>query len=325
MSVKMKKIKVCHDEVPNLEEHKNANSIRIKSRYNSNLPIIKEWVDSVDVNIINNTIMPTTKIFWKEPKPYEKPKAGEVAKPPELPLPSELRGFVDYMLEESRIPMDEVRGYMFHVIKPLNNYTKESIKNTPIINIKQCMAFISDRFVMFGGSNEQLMYKTINMDQIKKSIGMGNISIPEKFYDNVSENSVSRMDLTIAIANILQVNNEKSYPRPHRKGFRDGITVKKDPYKRWILIFDVIATTIKVNSVLREKIDMMGNIMNTNPNSTEAKIIRSFKPEKLDKDIQKDTKEIGEEDEDVEDVEIPELVTIPDNKATMGNEVLDDL
>jgi hypothetical protein len=70
---------------------------------------------------------------------------------------------------------------------------------------------------------------------------------------------------------------------------------------------------------------MMGNIMNTNPNSTEAKIIRSFKPEKLDKDIQKDTKEIGEEDEDVEDVEIPELVTIPDNKATMGNEVLDDL
>jgi hypothetical protein len=193
------------------------------------------------------------------------------------------------------------------------------------------MAFISDRFILFGGSKEQLTYKVINMDQLKKQMGMDGMYIPEKFHENIAENSVTRMDLTTAIANILQVNNERSYPRPKKKGFRDGIVIPKNPSKRWILCFDVIATTDKVNTVLKDKLQMMSEIMNVAPASQKAKVLRSFKPamdSALNSAINKDNDDEApelvklDEDSDVEDVEMP---TSKASCATVESEILDSL
>lgn len=332
MSGRIKKIKQEPPESMNLEEHQNASAIRTKSKYTTNLEIIKTWINSIDPNIKDGQIVPSVKTYWKTPRPVQEasPAIGDIPakafRAAELSLPDELKGFVDYMLEESRIPQSEVRGYMFHVIKPLSDYSKDAIKDTPIISMKQCLAFISDRFVLFGGSKEQLTYKVINMDQLKKQMGMGNMHIPEKFHENITENTVTRMDLTTAIANILQINNEKSYPRPHKNGFRDGVTIPKNPWKRWILIFDVIATTDKVNTVLKDKLQMMSEIMNVAPQSREAKVLRSFKPamdaamaeEQIPQLVQ-----VPEGDDDVEDIIIPTSRML--SGPTVEAEVLDNL
>lgn len=332
MSVRIKKMKQEPSESMNLEEHQNSAAIRTKTKYTTNLDVIKCWIDTVEPSVVNGIITPTIKTYWKVPRPAQEasPAVGDVpAKPAraaEQNLPQALKGFVEYMLEESRIPQSEVRGYMFYVIKPLDTYNKEAIINTPLINIKQCMAFISDRFVLFGGSKEQLTYKVINMDQLKKQMGMGGMYIPEKFHENISENSVTRMDLTTAIANILQVNNERSYPRPKKKGFRDGIVVPKNPNKRWILCFDVIATTDKVNTVLRDKLQMMGDIMNVAPTSKEAKILRSFKPAMdaaiAEADEAPQLVSTEDDDSDVEDIVIP----VPKGScSTVDSDILDEL
>lgn len=332
MSVRIKKMRQEPQDSMNLEDHQNSAAIRTKSKYTTNLDVIKNWVDTVEPTVTSGVITPSIKTYWKVPRPAQEasPALGDVpakvARAAELPLPSELKGFVEYMLEESRIPQSEVRGYMFYVIKPLDSYPKEAIKNTPIISIKQCMAFISDRFVLFGGSKEQLTYKVINMDQLKKQMGMGGMYVPEKFYENISENSVTRMDLTTAIANILQFNNERSYPRPKKKGFRDGVVITKNPSKRWILCFDVIATTDKVNTVLRDKLQMMGDLMNVAPESKQAKVLRSFKPA-MDAAIAEAEEtpqlvNVEDDDSDAEDIVIP----VPKgNCATVDADVLDNL
>lgn len=299
MAGRIKKIRQEAPESANLEEHKNSSLIRIKSRYTSNLDIIKNWIETVDPNVKDGKIVPSVKTFWKNPKPATETKAAE------LPLPDELKAFVNYMLEESRISMDEVRGYTFFIVKPLGSYSKEAIKESNEINIKQCMGYVSDRFVLFGGSREQLTYKVINMDSIKKQMGMGNVYIPERFYENVSENTVTRMDLTSAISNILQVNNDSNYLRPPKKGFRSGERIQKNPYRRWILVMDIIAVTEKVNTVLRDKLDSMGQLMNVAPESKQAKILKSFKTEidKVSENDEEAPKLVNPDD--VEDIEFP--------------------
>lgn len=325
MSGRIKKIRQEPQESVNLDEHAKASSFRIKSKYTDNLDIIKNWVSTIESSEKDDQIVPTTKVYWKNPKPAREATSDLPAKEAELPLPEELKNFVNYLLEESRIPDDEVRGYSFSVIKPLGCYSKESIKKSSIINVKQCMAYVSDRFVFFGGSREQLTYKVLNLDQLKEQMGMGGMYMPEKFHENVSENTVNRMDLLVAIANILQINNDTSYCRPHKNGFRDNTVIKKNPLKRYVIVFDVIASTVKVNTILRDKLQMMGNIMGVSPDSQPAKILKSFKPA-LDEAINTCQTTVPETEpspeEDVEDIDV---LTLKKSSYIQDSDVQDNL
>lgn len=267
---KVKMIKQLPPEEMNLEGHEMAIKIRQKSTYTNDLDLLKEWVSSQPETVKDGLIVPTSKMFAMRPDPN---------KPTDQPLPPELRDFVSYLLEEYRIPENEVRACFFNVIKPMKQYSAEAKANSRDITIKQCLAHTSDRFVFFGGSRELLKYKIINIDQLKSAANLPTGShIPKEFYEQVAQNSLIHMDLITAISNRLFVDGKNSYTRPNKPGFRSGYQINKNPDNRWIIILDLIATNEKFDNVLSEKLEMIGHIIGSKPNSKEAKAIQSFKP-----------------------------------------------
>lgn len=298
--IKQKNVSVGVDETHDLSQ------IRTKFRYDG--PSLKEWVLSLPETEKDGEIIPTTMSFFKEPNPE---------KPNEKPLPSELQTFVSYMLEEKRISISDVRGYIFHVIKPSKTIDIKSSDKK--IVFQQCYVYVSDRFILTEGSPELLTYNIIDIRRM--SAGMG-LSPHQQMIENIDEQVKSKdvihMGLQAAIAMRITANNKNCYERPYRKGFKKGVKITKDPLNRFIVILDIIATSDKVEEVLREKKGMITDIMDSKPESQKAKIIRSF-----NQTVPKE-KTVKQEEE-----KIPDLVPIDDTKTVfvedVDEEVLENL
>lgn len=305
------KMKETPPEEMNIEDHEMAIKIRQKAQYTNELNALNTWVLSQADKIVDGKILPSTKMI---------PVNGTV----ENPIPADLRSFFEYILEEYRIPRKEVRAFQVQCIKPMEPYSSKIKKENKEVTIKQCLANTSDRFVFFGGSKELLRYKIINIDQLRKAAKLPpNAYIPREFTEQVAQNSIIHMDLVTAISNMLVVDNLPFYMRPKKSGFRDGFKIQKNPNKRWIVVLDVIATAEKFDTVLAEKLEMIGHIIGNKPDSKEAKVIQSFasaqksEPASSISSVENDSEapllvELKEEkcgssdeDEDVEDVEMP--------------------
>lgn len=314
MTGKMKIIKQKSLSIGADKTHK-LTAFRKKFKYDDKSGNIENWIKSVDVTIKENKIVPSVLVYYKTPNPE---------KPTELPLPPQLNQFVNFMLEDRRIPLDEVRGYMFSVIKPLEDYPEDAVKKNKEIVVEQCKAFVSDRFILFGNSNELLTYQLIDVSKMKV---LNNLAPGQQVVENIEEqvkrNDVIHMELQGAIASKLMVDNKNFYRPPHRDGWRDE-NVKKNPHKRFLLVFDVIATTEKVKTVLREKLDMITQLMNDKPDSAQARAIKAIQPQLEVK--KSSTCEDDDSDSDVEDV-TPQLVKVPvkESKTNIDQEVLDNL
>lgn len=296
MSGKVKMIKQKSVSIGGSDQTHNLTSFRKKFKYSSDLNLLRDWVKSLEDNSKDGKIISTDRKYYKNP--HLEKNGGE-------PLPEELNFFVNFMLEDRRISLDEVRGYSFSVIKPLSSYSdKEIIRNSKEIIIDQCKANVSDRFIFFGDSIELLTYQLIDISKMKAIANLGpSQQIVENIDEQVTCNDVIHLELQGAISTRIRVDNNNFYTRPHRNGFRDGFKFKKTPQKRFIVVFDIIATTEKVQTVLNEKISMLKDIIEEDPESTQAKMIKSYQSEL-------ESAEIPEDDED-EGIVIPELVPFP--------------
>lgn len=291
MSGRVKMVKQRNMSV-GVDETHDLSQLRSKFKYDG--PSLRDWVMKVDTTEKDGEIVPTTMSFFKEPNPL---------KPSEKPLPSELETFVSYMLEEKRIPYSEVRGYTFHVIKP--SLKVESMSSTKEIAFQQCYVYVSDRFILTEGSPELLTYRIIDIRRMSASMGLGsNQQMIENIEEQVKTRDVIHMGLQAAIAMRIVANNKSSYDRPYRKGFKKGVKISKDPMNRFIVVLDIIATSDKVENVLRDKSAMITDIMDTKPESQKAKMIRSFNTSALPSDV-KAASEVVEEDE-----KVPELIEV---------------
>lgn len=304
MSGRIKMIKQRNVSV-SVDETHDLSQIRTKFKYDG--PSIKDWVLSLPTNEKEGEIIPTSVTFFKDPNPL---------KPSEKPLPTELQTFVDYMLEEKRIPVSEVRGYSFHVIKPATQV--EKISSTKEITFQQCYVYVSDRFILTEGSPELLTYRIIDIRRMTASMGLGpNQQAIENIEEQIKSKDVIHMDIQAAIAMRIIANNKSCYPRPDRKGFKKGVKISKDPMNRFIVILDIIATSDKVENVLRAKTEMISNIMDSKPESQQAKMIRSFNNSL--------PAEAKEESTVFEDEKVPELVAVDkEGNASVFIEDVDD-
>ena len=274
-----------------VDETRDLSQFRTKFRYEG--PSLHEWVNSLETEEKNDIIVPTVLTYFKNPDPE---------KPFENPLPSELLPFVNYMLEEKRIPQSEVRGYTFHVIKPLKERNQKSLTYENIV--EQCKVYVSDRFIFVDGSRELLKYVVIDVRKFGSMVGLqSHQQMVENIEEQVREKDVICMDLQAAISMRLHVNNKTSYDRPYKKGFKKGVKISKNPMNRYVVVLDIIATTDKVNKVLKNKTEMLEEIMDNKPDSQQAKVIRSF--------TNKADTIIAESKEEKDNEEIPELVKEP--------------
>lgn len=260
-----------------------------------------EWAKTIEESRDGEgKLIPTVVTFWKNPVQSNDPN-----KPSQLPLPEELSNFVAYMLEEGRIPLDEVRGYSFHVLNPVKKISK--LPNEEI-SFEQCKIFVSDRFIYTHGTKELLSYKIIDISKIKEQAGLGRKTpVIESIEEPVVSGDVTHMDIQGAISTLPTVNNLNNYPRPEKAGWRSGVTIPKDPRKRTIIILDIIATAHKVQNVLRHKVDTFKGILQNDPNSQKAKMIRTFQKNAGMEDM------TAEKPKD-EDENVPNLVEIPEEQ-----------
>lgn len=297
MSGKVKMIRQAPPDEMNIEDHEMAIKIRQKSSYTNELEQLKSWVVNqpstiIEDKVLGKVIAPSMKMLPANPKPIE------------------LQSFFDYILEEFRIPPSEVRAFQISCIKPMELYESSVRKNTKEITIKQCIANTSDRFVFFGGSKELLRYSIINIDQLRKAAKLPpNAHIPRQFVEQVSQNSMIHMDLVAGISNTLVLDNQTSYLRPKREKFRENYKISKNPGKRWVVVLDVIATSEKFETVLQEKLSMIGHIVGSKPESQEAKVLQTFTPSK---DASKDPATQTEQSKKEDDEECPLLVDVPE-------------
>lgn len=264
-----------------------------------------EWAKTIpEKKDEEGKLVPTVVTFWKNPVQSSDPN-----KPSQLPLPEELKTFVAYMIEEGRIPLDEVRGYSFHVLKPVK---KVSSSPDDEVTFEQCKIYVSDRFIYTHGSRELLNYKIIDISKIKEQAGLGrNTPVIESIEDPVTGGDVIHMDIQGAISTLPTVNNLNHYQRPEKPGWRRE-TISKNPTKRTIIILDIIATAHKVQTVLRHKVDTFKGILETKPNSQQAKMIRTFQ-----KNAGVDIEEKKEDDE------VPTLVNLPNDVSSTIEEKKD--
>lgn len=309
MSGKVKMIRQAPPDEMNIEDHEMAIKIRQKASYTNELDSLKEWVLSQPNQIVDGIVVPSMKMFSTILDPN---------KPTTNTIPQELSNFFEYILEEYRILKSEVRAIQIHCIKPMEKYSKEERKSTSEVTIKQCLANTSDRFVFFGGSKELLRYKIINIDQLRKAAKLpSNAYIPREFTEQVAQNTMIHMDLVTAISNRLVVDNKGAYMRPEKPGFRKGFKISKNPDKRWIVVLDIIATTEKFDTVLSEKLEMIGHIVGGKPDSKEAKVLESFQNAVTSGKLSSVAEEPEEDD-------APLLVDIPENERTESNTELDN-
>lgn len=276
-----------------------------------------EWANSQPEKVDEEgKIIPSEITFWK---------VHNSKRPDEGLLPPELYLFVQYMINGAipKIPESEIRGYTFHVL----NAPKQ--KSNDEISFDQCKMYVSDRFIFTYGSNELLQYQVIDIDRIKEYAGLGKKTpVIEVIEDPVRPGDVIHMDIQGAIATLPTVNNKTSYPRPDKKGFQKGVSVSKNPLRRTIIILDIIATTEKVQTVLRDKVSTFREILDTKPNSQKAQMIRNFQrsaDSAASADVATGDAEIEEAAEDsklpvdVTEDEVPTLV--PDQNPTNRVEV----
>ena len=194
-----------------------------------------------------------------------------------------------------KIPESEIRGYTFHVLNPAKRKSDEEI------SFDQCKMYISDRFIFTHGSNELLQYQIIDIDRIKEYAGLGKKTpVIETIEDPVKSGDVIHMDIQGAISTLPTVNNKSGYPRPDRDGFKKGVSISKNPLRRTIIILDIIASTEKVQTVLRDKVSTFKQILDTKPTSQKAQLVRSF--QKAASAAELDEKTTENEDE------VPKLV-----------------
>lgn len=263
MSTRVKMVKQNNISI-GVDETHDLSQLRTKFRYEG--PSLKEWVDKLQTTIKDDKIVPTVISYFKEPNPE---------KPSEKPVPPELLPFINFMLEEKRIPQSEVRGYTFHVIKPALKIEPPTSDYENII--EQCKVYVSDRFIFTDGSRELINYRIIDIRKMTAMAGIGaHQQMIENIEEQVKDKDVICMDLQAAISMRLHINNRSSYDRPNRKGFRKGVKIPKNPMSRYIVVMDVIATADKVQNVLRNKTEMIQEIIHNKPESEKAKIIRSF-------------------------------------------------
>lgn len=286
------------------------NKIRMKFQYKED---IKDRSDGTDIGINsliewarnqpekvdeNGKTVPSEITFWKTHNPK---------KPTEGLLPEELKLFVQYMIIGAipKISESEIRGYTFHVLNPVKRRSDDEIC------FDQCKMYVSDRFIYTHGSNELLQYQIIDIDRIKEYAGLGKKTpVIETIEDPVRSGDVIHMDIQGAIATLPTVNNKSGYPRPDKEGFKKGVTVSKFPLKRTIIILDIIATTEKVQTVLRDKVSTFRQILDTKPNSQKAQMVRSFQ-RAVDVEEKSDEKACVDDEE-----EVPSLVEITNNSES---------
>lgn len=263
-----------------------------------------EWAESQPTKLDDKgNPIPSEITFWKVHNP-KKPNEGL--------LPSQLDLFVRYMLAGGSIPDSEVRGYTFFVSKPVPKGTHGTI------TFDQCKMYVSDRFIYTIGTNELLKYELIDVDTIKEYAGLGKKApVIQTIEDPVKSGDVIHMDIQAAIATYPVVDNNTSYPRPQRKGFKDGVSISKDPSRRYVIIMDVIASVDKVQTVLRDKIGFFKQMISSKPDSKQAQMIKSFqKKAGLDEDM---NPKVEDKSENKEDDEVPQLVSVEDTVKDNNN------
>lgn len=314
MSGRVKMIKKKSIEEPSLDDSEMAMKLRQKATYDYDLENLKSWVDSLDINVSDRTIKPITKMFPVTPNPDK----------PETVIPANVRPFIEFLLEEYSIPKSQVRAFQFQVVKPLSEYSAADVCLSNDITINGALANTRDRFIFVGGSKELMRYNVINLEQMKKALKLSsNTQIPENYTDQMSRNSIVHMELVPAFTNRLIFNNENSYMRPKKKGYRDGFSIEKNPNKRWIVVLDIIATSKHFDEVLSEKLEFIGHFTGkTKHFSSETKEIVSKITEKCT-----DTKDDINLDEAPQLVDIRSLdqIKAPDVPSSSSKALIEDI
>jgi len=280
---------------------------------------VKEWVESLS----NSDMKDSGYITKKYHRVLDKGKT-EIDQPL---LPSKIKALIDYTTVKKQIPIDEQRAYILHVIKPnetLRNLSKPGKDETnderttrmrlyreeqnKEIRIDQSQFIVSDRFVFIGGSREFVGLEVVDISKMKI---LSNLAPGQQLMERINvpctRNEILHLEMQSAVSMRICFDNKTSYIRPERKGFRSGVHVDKNPMSRFIVILDIVAPASKVKNVLMQKIDMVDQIVDSKPDSKEAKMVKSFKDEMTKKATEENTKE--NTSIFIDDEEVPDLIT----------------
>ena len=292
---------------------------------------LKRWVDSLPDSEENES-----GVIVKKYHRVVDPGKTEEQQPP---VPADLIPYITFATIKKSIPEAEQRAYQLHVIKPNSKLLKllQPVKGEDeadkvarlrrvraeqerILTIDQSQFIVSDRFIYVGGSREFIGFKLIDITKMKTLSQLApNQKIMETINLPVAKKEVIHLEMQRAISMRLQVNNQKSYIRPPKTGWRSGVTVEKNPIERFIVVLDVIAPSWRVRDVLMKKIDMVDEIVESKPNSQQARMIQSFKAE-MDAKSASEIKENGDEDD-----EAPNLVSVDESGKKSGEDSDDDV
>lgn len=335
---KMKTINVGTDHSQNIN--------KLVSRYDINSDDnLKSWVESLpDEDEDENGVIKRRFYNIKNPnKPLEEQPS----------LPESIQSFVRYNCLMKQIPENEQKSYEFYVIKPNRKLVTLSrpvpgetdderrIRNERLSNeanrihtIDNSQFIVTDRFVYTGRSAECIEFHLADLSKMKALTNLApNQQIVETINVPTKAGEVLHLEMQNALSMKIKVNNKNSYPRPYKKGQRQGINVEKHPQRRFIVVLDIIAPSEKVKRMLADKIDMVDTAIGKDPNSAKSKALKSFKDEAFKNSAKEQVKEVDDvpllieldeegqrkealrkeeeekelkEEEEVEDIELPE-------------------
>lgn len=236
-------------------------------------------------------------------------------------LPPALKSMIDFLLEQRNIDYKDIRRFDIHVIKPVAEFQKRQMgkKGKPVhVNTFENLKITSsDRFLYISGL-EKITYKIIDISAMAQQFGVGGAQrIVEEFTEQTGAYKAFHMDIQAAIAMSINYDDADTFHVPERKGWRS--TYMKKGKGRWGIVIDVVATVERLDEVVEQKMKPIEDLLQNNPDSKKAKQIRSFQ-EKIKKEQEALVKD--DSDEDVEDVEIPDLVAV-DESGKPNTEVRD--
>lgn len=228
-------------------------------------------------------------------------------------LPPALKNMIDFLMEQRNLSYDDVRRFDVHVIKPVNEFQKrpngKKGKQPHINTFENLKITSSDRFLYISGL-EKITYKIIDISTMAQQFGIGGAQRHvEEFTEQTGAYKALHMDIQAAIAMSINYDDCDTFLIPEKKGWRSSF-VKKGK-GRWGIVIDVVATIERLDSAIDEKMKPIEDLLQNNPESKKAKQIRSFQEK-----IKKEQEVLVKEDSDVEDVEIPQLVSVDETVVT---------
>jgi len=244
-----------------------------------------EWVRNIDYKYGTQEGEDVTR-----PSVVGKPYKAQVKRMDSFP--PGLSKLKDFFLFDRQIPVNEIHAAIITVYPPPRE--SSSYENT----IETALMVTRDRFIYVIGSDEMVEYTMQNPDQMSETFGM---KVPKnamrEIPEHVERGYAYHMQQTSAVAMCWKFNDTNFFKKMTRngKGFRET-SFEKRVRGRYIVVIDFLMDAKRFKETIKETVGYISEIAEDEKGTAKGVM------------AQKALEKIKDEEEDVEDVEIPDNV-----------------